>query len=251
MIIAQISDTHIELDSPEGAQRMRDLERCVADINSLDPQPDVVIHTGDLVHNGNPDAYAAAKRILSEFRPPLHVTAGNRDERRALRTVFPAEDELQPGSLFRQFRVNGYPVRLIVLDTLSRADNRGDFCETRADCLAEALEADATRPTAVFMHHPAFEVVASKYPFQFGSRDAIGRLTRVLNGHGRVVRAFCGHTHRDATGMIGDVPVSSTPSVAVDLRLGDFPEACRAAPVYQLHRFDPATGFRTELCAAL
>jgi len=251
MIIAQISDTHIELDGPEGAQRMRDLERCVDDINGLDSLPDVVIHTGDLVHNGNPDAYAVAKRILSGLRPPLHVTAGNRDERRALRTTFPAEDELQPGSPYRQFRVDGHPVRLIGLDTLADKDNKGDFCETRAGCLADALAADPTRPTAVFMHHPAFDVVASKYPFQFGSREAMDRMARVLNGHGRVVRAFCGHTHRDATGMIGDVPVSSTPSVAVDLRLGDFPDAYRAAPVYQLHRFDPATGFSTELCAAL
>ncbi len=250
MIIAQISDTHIELDSPDGAARMRDLQRCVDDINGLDPLPDVVIHTGDLVHNGNPNAYAVAKRILSGLRPPLHVTAGNRDERSALRTAFPAEDELQPGSRYRQFRVDGYAVRLIGLDTLADKDNKGDFCETRAGCLAEALAADATWPTVVFMHHPAFEVVASKYPFQFGSRDAMERMTRVLNGHGRVVRAFCGHTHRDTAGMIGEVPVSSTPSIAVDLRLGDFPAAHRAAPVYQLHCFDPAQGFVTESRAA-
>ena len=52
MIIAQISDTHIALDSPDADQRIRDFELTIADINALDPAPDVIVHTGDIVHNG-------------------------------------------------------------------------------------------------------------------------------------------------------------------------------------------------------
>jgi hypothetical protein len=39
MIIAQISDTHAALDSPDADQRIRDFERTIADINALDPVP--------------------------------------------------------------------------------------------------------------------------------------------------------------------------------------------------------------------
>jgi 3',5'-cyclic AMP phosphodiesterase CpdA len=60
MIIAQISDTHIAVDAPDAAQRMRDLELMIADINGLDPIPDVIVHTGDIVHNGDPQEYALA-----------------------------------------------------------------------------------------------------------------------------------------------------------------------------------------------
>ena len=42
--------------------RIRDFERTIADINSLDPRPDVIVHTGDIVHNGRPDEYAEAVR---------------------------------------------------------------------------------------------------------------------------------------------------------------------------------------------
>ena len=73
MIIAQISDTHIALDTPDTDQRIRDFERAIADINALDPGPDVIVHTGDIVHNGRSDEYAEAVRILAEARAPVYV----------------------------------------------------------------------------------------------------------------------------------------------------------------------------------
>jgi 3',5'-cyclic AMP phosphodiesterase CpdA len=52
MIVAQISDTHIALDTPDADQRISDFVRTIADINALDPAPDLIVHTGDIVHNG-------------------------------------------------------------------------------------------------------------------------------------------------------------------------------------------------------
>ncbi len=247
MIIAQISDTHIDLDHPFGKDRIRNLVQCVEDINGLDPLPDVVIHTGDLTNTGHPAEYEEAARILGDLRPPLYVTAGNRDDRTALRSVFTDGSCLMPETDFVQFRVDEFPVRLIILDTLTEDTNKGDFCSDRADSLSAALSEDDSKPTAVFMHHPAFEVVESKYPIQFESRDAMARMEKALNRYGRVIRAFCGHTHRATAGMIGDVPVSSTPSVAVDLRLGDYPDAHQSVPLYQIHRFDGTGGFVSEM----
>ena len=64
MIIAQISDTHIALDTPDADQRTRDLACSIADINALDPAPDLIVHTGDIVHNGAQDEYAQAAAAL-------------------------------------------------------------------------------------------------------------------------------------------------------------------------------------------
>ena len=49
MIIAQISDTHLALDTPDANQRIRDFALTVVDLNALDPAPDVIVHTGDIV----------------------------------------------------------------------------------------------------------------------------------------------------------------------------------------------------------
>ena len=238
MIIAQISDTHIDLDGPNGPARIRDLEQCVDDINRLDPLPDVVIHTGDLAQNGNPAEYREAARILGALSCPLHVAAGNRGDRAAIRSAFPADGYLLPDTPYVQYSVETFPVRLIAVDTLSENSNKGDFCKVRADNLRAALADDVTKPTAIFMHHPPFEVRESAYPFQFESQDAVATLSQALNGQGHVVRIFCGHTHRDTGGEIAEVPVSSMPSVAVDLRLGHYPEEFQSVPLYKIHRFD-------------
>ncbi|NQV56865.1 MAG: metallophosphoesterase [Rhodospirillales bacterium] len=238
MIIAQISDSHIDPDSPNAAARVRDLERCVDDINGLDPLPDVVVHTGDLTHNGTPAKYKEALDILRRLRCPLHVVAGNRDDRALIAANFPTGRDLLPGTPFVQYSVDAYAVRLIALDTLSEASNMGDFCAIRANSLRQALNEDAGKPTAIFMHHPPFEVIESKYRWQFDAPEAIATLGRALGGQDQVVRAFCGHAHRAAAGLIAGIPVSCVPSVAIDLRLGEFTGAAKTAPVYQIHRLD-------------
>jgi Icc protein len=250
MIIAQISDTHVDVIDPNGSARLADLERCVADINRLEPLPDVVIHTGDVAHNAKPAEYELAKLILGALRCPLHVAAGNRDDRAALRAAFPVGDGLPSDAPFRQYRADTFPVRLVAVDTLSESSNKGDFCQVRADGLQAVLAEDTDTPTAIFMHHPPFVVHESDYPIQFEPWEAVGRMERVLAGHRHVVGIFCGHAHRDAVGRVGDVPARSMPSVAVDLRLGSYPPELQSAPLYKLHRFDGGRGFVSELRAA-
>jgi Icc protein len=250
MIIAQISDTHIDLDGPNGAARRGNLERCVTAINRLEPLPDVVIHTGDLTQNGEPAEYEAARRILGALRCPLHVAAGNRDDRAAIRAAFPAGRYLLPDTPFVQYSVDTFPVRLIAVDTLSESSNQGDFCQVRADNLRTALAEDTAKPTVIFMHHPPFEVRDSDYPFQFAAWESVERMEQALDGQRHVVGIFCGHTHRETAGEVGAVPANSMPSVAVDLRLGQYRAEFQSAPLYKLHLFDARHGIASEIRAA-
>ena len=246
MIIAQISDTHLDPDDPDATNRIRDLERCVNDINGLNSRPDAVIHTGDLTHNGTPEKYKVVASILGALHSPLFIAAGNRDDRGALRSAFPDSCSAPSDTPFIQYSIDKFPVRLIAIDTLSQSSNMGDFCQVRADTLQRLLAENRTKPSVIFMHHPPFEVFESKYRWQFDSQEAISILERSLDGHDQVIRAFCGHSHRDAQGTIAGIPVSCAPSVAVGLRLGEYPEAAETAPVYQIHRFDGRQNFVTE-----
>ena len=64
MLIAQITDTHLKLPGKlaykrvDTAQMLRD---CVAELLKLDPQPDLIVHTGDLTDFGLPEEYANLK----------------------------------------------------------------------------------------------------------------------------------------------------------------------------------------------
>ncbi len=51
-------------------------------------------------------------------------------------------------------------------------------------------------------------------------------------------------THQAA--LVSD-GTKSSPSVAIDLRLGDLPEAAKTSPVFHLHHYQSDAGFATEL----
>jgi 3',5'-cyclic AMP phosphodiesterase CpdA len=246
MIIAQISDTHIALDTPDAEQRIRDFALTVADLNALDPTPDVIVHTGDIVHNGRPDEYAQAVAILAKARAPVYVLAGNKDDRANLRAAFSARGYLAPHSDFIDYAIEDYPVRLIVLDTLSLGSNKGDFCPERVRRLIDLIDAETTKPIAVFAHHPPFEVKVGPDPLNFETAEIMSRLRRALQHSGRVVAVFSGHVHRAAEGYVGSIPATVVPCIATTLRKGEYPAHMRMRPVYHVHRFDPAWGFATE-----
>ena len=180
MIIAQISDTHIALDTPDADQRIRDFERTIADINSLDPAPDVIVHTGDIVHNGLQDEYAQAASILAKASAPVYVLAGNKDNRANLRAAFAACGYLSTDSEFVDYAIEDYPVRLIAVDTLSSSSNKGDFDPERFRRLTDSSDAGTGKPIAVFAHHPPFEVKVGPNPINFEAPEAMTRLQQAL-----------------------------------------------------------------------
>jgi len=245
MIIAQISDTHIALDTPDADRRIHDFERTIADINALDPPPDVIIHNGDIVHNGRPDEYAEAVRILARALAPLYVIPGNKDDRRNLRAAFSSRGYLKPGSDFIEYAVEDHPVRLIAADTLHTKSNKGDFCPERARRLVELIDAETTRPIAVFAHHPPFEVKVGPEPINFETPELIERLRQVLQHSDRVIAVFSGHVHRGTAGHVGSIPATVAPSIATTLRKGAYPPDMKTRPVYHIHHFDPTWGLVT------
>jgi 3',5'-cyclic-AMP phosphodiesterase len=245
MIIAQISDTHITLDAPDTGRRLSDLAFTVADINALDPPPDAVVHTGDVVHNGWQDEYAEAKAVLAKVRAPVYVLAGNKDNRTNLRAAFSAGGYLAPDFDFIQYAIDRYPVRLIALDTQS-SGNKGDFCHKRLKNFVDLVDVDTAKPIAVFTHHPPFLVTEGPESFHFENQDAMSMLQGALRRAGRVVAVFSGHIHRAATGDVEAIPATVMPAIATTLRQGRYPAYLKSRPVYQVHRFDPLWGFVTE-----
>ena len=246
MIIAQISDTHIAFDAPDADQRIRDFALTVADINALDPPPDVIVHTGDIVHNGRQDEYAQAVATLAKARAPAYVLAGNKDNRVNLRAAFVAGGYFARDSNFIHYAIEDYPVRLIALDTLSSSSNRGDFCPERISRLIDLIDAETTKPIAVFAHHPPFEVTVGPDPLNFETPEIMSRLRRALQYSGRVVAVFSGHVHRAAEGHVGSIPATVMQCIATTLRKGEYPAHMKTRPVYHIHRFDPVWGFATE-----
>jgi len=246
MIIAQISDTHIALDTPDSDRRLRDFERTMSDIGALDTAPDVIVHTGDVAHNGRLEEYAKAAALLEAARSPVYVLAGNRDDRKTLKEAFSGAGYINGHSEFIEYAIDDFPVRLIMLDTLSSQSNKGEFCHKRVENLRDMTGREGSKPVAVFTHHPPFEATQCPDPFQFDTPQDMVRLRSALHGIDGVTAIFCGHVHRFDMGDVGATRALAMPSVATTLRKGEYPDGMKTRPVYQLHRFDPVSGFTTQ-----
>ncbi len=234
MIIAQLSDTHLSLDAP---QRFEDFKACVAHINGLAEPPDLVIHSGDVVHNALPEEYEAAKAIMQPLKMPVAVIPGNRDRRDVLCESMGQWCPVKAGAgaSYLQYAIEIAGVRAICLDTLSLDSNKGRLCDVRLAQAQELLHEDQATPTVIFMHHPPFEVAASREPFQFETREAADKLLAMIKAASNVVGLFCGHVHRPGARMIGQVSATTLTSIALDLRVGHNPAKSDLRPRYDLH----------------
>jgi 3',5'-cyclic AMP phosphodiesterase CpdA len=246
MLIAQITDMHLKGEGELLYGRIDTtafLERAVAHVNALDPRPDIVLATGDLVDNGSAEQYANLKRVLAPLRMPVFMIPGNHDARGAMRAAFP-EHRYLPADGFLQYTVEGLPVRLLALDTLVEGKGHGELCDERLDWLKARL-AESDRPTLLFMHHPPF---ACGIAYLDGARLNKGeqRLSELVRAHGNVERVICGHVHRPIQVRWAGTLASTAPSTAhqatLDLRPVDTLSMMMEPPGISLHLWREGTG---------
>lgn len=239
MLIAQITDFHIKLPG-RLAYRVVDtsacLEHCVAQLMKLDPLPDLVLATGDLTDFGRPEEYRHLRELLAPLTMPVYSIPGNHDEREAFKAAF-SDCAWLPGGEFVQYVVDGYPLRLIGLDTVVPLQSGGALCEDRLDWLDRRLAEAPDRPTVIFMHHAPFTTgIAHMDRIGLANADGFGR---VVSRHPQIEKIVCGHLHRAIDTRWCGNAVSTCPSpahqVALDLR-PDGPSAFMMEPPgYQLH----------------
>lgn len=250
MIIAQIADTHLlaaDAADPVARARADYLRACIADINGLAPGPDAVIHTGDMTQHGRAEEFAHVRSLLAALKAPLYVTPGNRDGREGVVRAFAGDGYMKTNGMFVHYAAEAHSVRLIAVDSLATDNSsKGELCQDRLTALDATLAEAPGRPTALFMHHPPFDVPTAPDPFSYRCRQAASDLAEVVSRHPQVVRIFTGHMHRPWLATVGGVAASTVPSVAVDLRYGQYPSTMQAQPVYQVHRFKDNARFDSE-----
>lgn len=228
--IVQISDTHISVDVP---QRMNDLENCVQAINQLAVQPDLVVHTGDVAHDGLAQEYHNARERLDQLDVPYFVMPGNRDNRSALRNAFSDKRYQLPQQGWLQYAIEQYAVRLIMVDTVSEQTNKGELCDERLTHLEQMLSADTSRPVALFLHHPPYEATGIPDPYQYKDWNDVEKLAELLARFQHIQGMYCGHVHRFIDGSIAGIQASAITCLAGDLRKGDVSEEERTLPVFK------------------
>jgi 3',5'-cyclic AMP phosphodiesterase CpdA len=247
-LIAQISDMHIKTRgalSYRVVDTARHLRECIAHIQALKQQPDIVVATGDLTDFGKPEEYELLREILGELKLPLYMIPGNHDERGNMRAAFPEHAYLRQHDEFIQYTIEDTPIRIVALDTVVPGASGGELCEKRLAWLAATLRARQDAPTVVLMHHPPFRTL-------IGHMDEIGLANAstfkcVLANHPQVKAVLCGHLHRPIEAVWRGILMSTSPSPAhqVTLDLSADAPSCfmMEPPAMRLHAWSADEGW--------
>jgi 3',5'-cyclic-AMP phosphodiesterase len=251
MLIAQISDSHLRARGVRlfgAVDTYGALTRAVDAILGLDPRPDAVIHTGDLVNDGDEADHAALAELIARLPMPFCAVPGNHDRRELLREALAATGRVAPEGPLTVCADVG-PVRLVGLDTLVEGEAGGRIGADQLSWLDSVLADAPDRPILVFLHHPPFAT-------GIGFMDRImladhERLAGVIGRHPQVGLVACGHVHRMIqtrfAGTIAMIAPGVAHQVVLDLRADAPARWIAEPPAMLLHRWTPQAGFVSHL----
>ena len=160
MLIAHLSDPHVR---PDGSlyQGVVDsnaqFAAAIAHVNALDPRPDLMLLSGDLVDHGHADEYAMLARLLAALEVPVLAIPGNHDEREAFRAAFTNQRWLPANGPINYAVGDRGPLRIVAFDVTLPGLHHGIVSEEGAAWLHGVLAAEPARPTIVMMHQPPFD----------------------------------------------------------------------------------------------
>ena len=227
-LIAQLSDPHVSDDDDTRAVALAAAVQAVA---ALDPAPGAVLVSGDLAEHGSAGEYERVRQTLAALPMPVHVLAGNHDDREAMRKSFP----LPPAAADAESEDYRYvtrcgPLRLIGCDTTRPGRDDGELGADRLSWLEARLTEDRDTPTIVAMHHlPLLTGVPAMDALGLPKADRVA-LSELVAAHPQVRRILTGHVHRAVLGALGRCAVFACPSTYLQLVL-DLQEPTRVALV--------------------
>lgn len=215
--IVQITDTHVVQKErywrgDKRAKTSERLEAVVRDINNLKNQPDIIIHTGDMVDDGEVNSYHKIKEILDQLKARYFLICGNHDNYQNLKRVFSTHNYLS-NKTFSNFSIHLKDLDLLCLDTTVSSEEYGKICDTRQRWIEKELK-KTVNPVMIFLLIPKKK---------------------------RVLGFFCGHYHHFEKSVFLEKLCWISPSVAPAHILNTKGEVVLnyTPPRYSIHKIFP------------
>lgn len=213
-LLVQLSDLHIGANE-NGVDPVPHLEAVVEAIRALPDQPDAVLVSGDLTHDGGLAEFELARELLERLQVPLHVFPGNHDDRALLREAFELPGE---GGETVNYSAEVGELRLVAFDSNVPGQDPGRYDAGQLRWLDSELGAQPDRPTLLAMHHPPLATGIREWDeinLEPGQREL---LAEVVAQHPQLRAIVGGHLHRIAASALAGCPVLSVPSTYLQAR---------------------------------
>lgn len=203
--------------TPPGEEKYWSVMAKAATAESKARGAQALLLAGDLTSEGTPDRFQTARGIFDTFgtyRTDYWVARGNHDRAHAgaayagcmpaptapgyndclLNEFFPGENDKTA------YAFDKAGIRFCALDTVNITTGTGSLPMEQADWLRGELEANSSKPTFIFGHHPISEegrATSIGAPgFSLSQQDA-QRVEEIIAANPNVVGVYSGHTHRN------------------------------------------------------
>jgi Icc protein len=154
ILIAQITDTHLFADRDRQLYDIPTAESLAAVLEALrqlDPQPDILLLTGDLSQDMTPESYQHLNAALQPLAIPTYWLPGNHDDVRVMERV------LNTGCISAQKSVRVGSWQILLLDSTRFGCEEGYLSPECLTWLEQQLQQEGdTTSVLIALHHPPF-----------------------------------------------------------------------------------------------
>jgi 3',5'-cyclic AMP phosphodiesterase CpdA len=190
----------------------------------MQPKPDLVVLTGDLVDEPNAEAYSSLRETLASLSIPIIVLPGNHDDRAMLTNALPTHDYLPQGGMKAHFVIDRQGAPLIIgFDATVSGREHAYVGDDDLAWLAKTLTQRPARPTMLMMHHPP---VPTGLAFMDAMQPALDpRFEMLIAQHPEIRLIVCGHVHRAIDAMLACARVAVAGSTGFQFEYSLDPDA--------------------------
>jgi len=212
--VLQLTDTHLyanPVGSLLGINTLDSFQRVIQHFRDHHWPLDVLLATGDLVHDASPEGYARLAEILSSFGVPVLCLPGNHDVPPVMRQHLRAEQVRTD-----TFHDHG-AWRFVMLDSVIPGEEGGRLQPAQLSQLEEAL-GSSDRPTLLCMHHQPVKVGSAWIDTM--AIENPGPLFDIVERHDHIRGMLWGHVHQTFEALHGHVRLMASPSTCVQFTPG-------------------------------
>lgn len=211
--IIQITDTHILANPSEtfdGVDSAATLAAVLGHIGSNE-QPDLMLLTGDLVHEPDAPSYRRLHGLLKTIPVPVYAIPGNHDDPALMESLLTA-----PVRHEREIQLSDW--RILLLNSWLEGEHAGHLPDTELDWLHARLDAHPETPTLIALHHPPV-AIGSPWMDAMGLKNADDFLA-MLDRQPQIAAVIWGHIHQQFESERNGIQLLGCPSTCVQFMPG-------------------------------
>jgi Icc protein len=205
--ILQLTDTHLFAD-PEGSlysiNTREKLQEVIHHVGKTLDQIDVVLLTGDLVHDESRTGYSELKSMLKDFDCPKYYLPGNHDDPTLMHELL----ESCANGDFVSFVAGSWS--LVLLDSSVRGKVEGAISDDTLTRLEKHLADSSDKYSLVALHHHIIDV-QSPWLDALNLRNH-SQLTGLLERFPNVKLVINGHVHQEIDTQLNGIRYLGTPA---------------------------------------